>query len=750
MVDFGKIWGKAALGLYAIPRTLLLRPARRTAAERLADIPLGDAPLDRPVDIHWDDHQVPFVEAETDRDFACALGVVHAHLRLAQMDIMRRLAAGRIAELVGPAALDLDHSLRVLGVGRAVPEMLAGMPAETRAWLDGFVDGVNHVIARAPAPPYEHRMLAFRPEPWTAADVLTVSRLTAADVTWIVWFSLLRLRRDPDWPHLWRRILHGTIAGLGAFDHEEQPSDTLEEALRALIRGGSNCIAIGADRAANGHAMIASDPHLGINLPNVWLLAGGKSPSFHVVGMMLPGLPVFGLGRTPHIAWGGTNLHAAGSDLFDVSDLDPDAFEERVEEIPVRWAGMRRVRYRESPVGPVMTDAPLLHSLSDGPLAMRWIGHLPSDELSAMLGLMRAASVAEAEAAMERFALPGLTFLYADAEGRIGRSIAARAPRRPRTPPPDLVLPRAAAAAWDETLWGPDLGAPAIADHGVFVSANDEPGRTVAPVGVFFSPPDRRRRMEALLEGGKVTVDRLKALQRDVQWPRMTGLRDRLCSILAECPGDHARRLRAMLQDWDGGYETESAGALAFEAALNCLIDALYHEPARRAYLSTWRQRNLIADDLAALDTAVAARAMSAAVAPALAYVDRHRRWGAVHRLRLGHPLARLPLLGRRFRHVDVGVAGAGDTVMKTAYRWTGGVHNVMFGSCARHISDMADPDENLFALIGGQDGWLGSTTLLDQVPMWLEGRYIRLPLRVDTVRNTFPHRIRLTPTASP
>ena len=115
-----------------------------------------------------------------------------------------------------------------------------------------------------------------------------------------------------------------------------------------------------------------------------------------------------------------------------------------------------------------------------------------------------------------------------------------------------------------------------------------------------------------------------------------------------------------------------------------------------------------------------------------------------MHRLGLDHPLSLLPLVGGRFRFTDVPVGGGNDTLMKTAHHTGADRHFVDYGSNARHISDMSDPDRNYFVLLGGQDGHIGSTTFLDQTELWLEGAYIELPLRIETVRERFPYRTEL------
>src|SRR6266850_1256945 len=135
----------AAANLFCRLALASARPhAARSLEERLAMLPLQNAPVSQPVTIYWDDHQIPFIEARTDEDLAAALGIVHAHLRLGQMELMRRLAQGRVSEMVGRLGLGLDRLVRTFDIGRAVPQILASMPAETRSWLEGFARGINH------------------------------------------------------------------------------------------------------------------------------------------------------------------------------------------------------------------------------------------------------------------------------------------------------------------------------------------------------------------------------------------------------------------------------------------------------------------------------------------------------------------------------------------------------------------------------------------------------------------------------
>jgi penicillin amidase len=739
--DLGRQLGLLA-GALRLAASLVGAARRRrdtvTLQQRLAMLPTEGAPLRRPVSVRWNDQQVPWIEAEDDSDLAVALGVVHAHLRLGQIELMRRLARGRLAEAVGPIGVAIDRMMRTLDVGRAAPAILAAMPEPTRAWLDGFVRGLNHVLMRAPVLPAEFALLRLEREAWTVADVVALGRLAGVDVNWLVWPRLLACRRDADWPALWQRFVTAD-----ALPDTAGPEGA---AFAALRRSGSNSFVVAGERSASGAPLIASDPHLALTLPSPWLAAGFRSPGLHAVGLMIPGLPFVALGRNPWIAWGGTNLHAASSDLVA---LPPDAaatLGERVETIAVRWGRPRRVTIRESAHGPVVSD---LRPFAAGgeTLALRWMGHRPSDEFTAMLAVNRAHSWGEFAAALDGFAVPGQTMLCAEAAGRIGKLMAVQLPRRRAVPEADFVVPEADVTGWETPLAGRDLPREVDPPAGYLASANERPDGTDEVVGRLFSPRDRRARLDALLgAGGRLSIDDVARIQRDVHSATaLAHCRDLLAR--ASPPGDaRARRLLADLAAWDGDYAAGSRGALAFEAVWHALARDLIPARRRAAYGVAWVTRRLIADDIAAAPAEAARRALDRALQRAARAIGPEAIWGDRHRLRLAHPLGRLPLLGRAWRFTDLPAAGTTDSLMKTAHAPTARRHAVAYGSGARHISDLADPDANRFVLLGGQDGWLGSTTFLDQLDRWQRNDDLVIPLRPESVHATFRHQTVLGP----
>lgn len=728
---------RQVLGLAGLAGAVLRRSVTRhfpplSLSQRLAMLP-RTAPLDHPLSIRWSAQHVPFVEAVSDRDAAVGLGIVHAHLRLAQMELMRRAALGRMAEVAGEAAIELDRLLRLVDFPAAAEDSIALMPRETRVWAEGFADGINAVVATRPMPP-EFEIFGIEPEPWTLHDLFAVSRLCSADYAWKVWRTLNPLRQEDDWARMWAELV-----GVAAVTDEDIPigADTLDEALpTAFNRSGSNAYAIAGERTASGKPLFACDPHHIIATPGLWLIAGLRTPHLSVWGLMIPALPIFGVGRNEHGAWGGTNLHATSSELIDVAG---EPIETVTHEIGVRGKGTRRITTRRTALGPVVSDARPFHMPADT-VALHWMGHRPSDEFTPFYRLMRADGWDSFEDAVDGYALPGLNLLWADDGGTIGKMIAAKIPERPLSTPQDLVVTKEEAhAQWSNLLSARQLPHERNPPEGYVASANEAPKDPPVTISLFFASGNRIRRIGALLENRRgLTVADVMAMQEDVFLAPAAALTTRLSQV-ARAAGAAGAVVEA-LTAWDGHYRADSAGALAFELVAEPLVKTLEARSPKKFVSPYWRPFSR----LTRLVNGASDEELAEALLPAIASAERpfatHRTWGGLHRVRLQHPLGKLPWLTPRLPTIDFPSGGSNDTLMKSMHPFTQKRHATNFGANARFVADLADRDATFAVLLGGQDGWPGSRTMFDQVGPWRRGEQMRLPFSPPAVAEACPH----------
>jgi penicillin amidase len=315
-----------------------------------------------------------------------------------------------------------------------------------------------------------------------------------------------------------------------------------------------------------------------------------------------------------------------------------------------------------------------------------------------------------------------------------------------------MVIPATGTDHWQAFSSAADLPASFDPPSGFLASANNKPAETDIAAGWFFSNDDRITRLRELLSGDdKVEVADLEALQLDVYMGSAVALRDILLARLSDLTFEDGlsakqQRVVGLLRDWDGHYRVDSVGALAFEQVTANFIDRFFSEEEHPVLAPGGRFDELMGEELTRVEPARLAAALGPALDAAADGVAEFGVWGEMHRMGLRHPLGFIPVVGERFRFTDVPVGGGSTTVMKTAHSDTTERHFTRFGSQARQISDLSDPDANFFALLGGQDGWFNSSTFLDQFELWQRGDYVRLPLRLETVRAEFPHRTELTP----
>ncbi len=722
------------------------QPIKKTSQERFESFPTANLPLRDSVSVYWNSYMVPFIDANTDADAAFVLGLTHAHLRLAQMELFRMIAWGRLAEMAGPLVADIDHSLRTIQLQKSTPYIAANDSPFTRNWIASYVDGINWYIDHTEEKPIEYKLFNITPRRWEVTDVYAVSRLLSADLTWGVYFQALSLMNRPDWSKTWENFLNNGQRSIPSFPNDEMAA--LNFIINAFSKSGSNSVAVSSHRSYSGSTLMVSDPHLGIFAPNMWLLVGYKSPSFHTVGMQIPGIPIMLLGRNRHYAWGGTNMRAISSHVFELPNTDTLKIAWRTDTIKIRWWPDRTIRLGDSDYGTIISDAPLLSKVGKN-LALNWVGHEPTFEVSAFLQSNRATNFDEFREAFANYKVSGQNLLYADEQGNIGQILAYGQPvlRNPQKTL-DIVKPAVnSIVSIRKTFQQPYLLNPR---QGFIASANNLPIETDIPIAYEFSGHSRMQRMAWYFEKPKVALSDMVQLQLDAFSVQNTELRDYLVEKFLAIGLNFNSNNIALWQalvGWDGHYSAGSSGAAAFETFSFRLAEQLFNDlitdkKLRKRYFDSefwaWNLRSAI-DTLPNDQLAKYARK---------AYVKASRDfkkapvWSEMHRIQFGPLQTAIPWVGKRFVLNDLPLEGTSHTLNKSAHEFSAQPHRIGYGSNSRHISDLGDKDANYFVLLGGQDGWTSSPHNNDQIDLWQKGKYIKFPLLPETIKKTFTHRV--------
>jgi len=743
----------------------------RTAGE------LRIAGLSQPASIGRDRFGIVLIRAANARDAQIALGYAHAQDRLWQMDVQRRLGAGRLAEIFGERALRSDRFMRTLGLARLADAQAASLDPDVRDAVAAYATGVNAAIAgKGRRLPPEFGILGYAPEPWTVADSLLWGRTMAVQLSTNMREELLRarllLRLPPErvaalWadddPAAGPQTLAGADPSLGAL-----PLGLLAAALPESVGAGgaSNSWALAGQRTSSGAPLLANDPHLGLQTPGVWYLARIETPDGVLAGATAPGVPFLVLGHNGRVAWSMTTTHGDTMDLFiervDPADparyltpAGPQPFVTRSEQIRIKGGGSETLVIRETRHGPVVSDVAggARDIASPGHvLALSAAGLAPDDRTPMALHHMNQATDAAAFLkALQDFNSPQQNITFADSNGRIGFAMPARIPIR-RAGNGLQPVP-----GWDGSHdwigFVPFADRPATLDpaDGLLVNANN---RIVGddypyPIAVHWPAPYRARRVIDVL--GETPLGETPGhdpgqsalLQSDAV---SLAARETLPLLLERvAPGD---ALAGLLAGWDGTARRDGAEALVFNAWLRELqrllfIDELgdafgdFADPDPRLIARVLRNDEPWCDDTTTTapescrDTVGKALAAARAVLSEAYGKDPTRwRWGDAHRANFRHGLLRfVPGLGNL---VGMTIETDGDdfTVNRASPSSRGG--NARFdhvhGAGLRAVYDLGNLDRSLFMIAPGQSGHPLSRHFVDLVQAWRDGDHITLP----------------------
>ena len=712
--------------------------------------------LSAPVEIERDALGVPTIRGKNRADVARGLGYAHAQDRFFQMDLLRRRAAGELAELFGKAALPADRAVRRHGFRQIAHRVLAGLPAAERSVVEAYAEGANAGLASLSAKPFEYYAIRAEPRPWLPEDTILITCamvLTLQDDNGRYERTLDTLRDTYGDPGLAffaplltpaDAALDGSTAPLPPVPGPEVV-DLRAEALAAAVPAGevapeavvagSNSFAVAGSRTTTGAAIIQNDMHLEMAVPNIWYRASLVWGSHRVTGVTIPGEPLVVAGSNGKVAWGFTNSQTDTGDLVRIAPSpSPDLyqgpgesglvpFERRKETIQVKGSDPVTAEYDWTIWGPVVgTDA---HKRL---LAYRWTVYDPGAINFDLIAMEEAETADQAVAVAHLAGLPNQNFLVGDSAGHIAWTIAGRLPRRVGFSGRLPVSWTFGDRRWDGFL--PPEEVPVVKDppQGYLWTANNRilGGGALVLLGEgAYARPARaaqiRDDLAALTAGPKTTPADLLAVALDNRALLLERWQKLLLEVLTPnaVAGKATRaQLRAAAESWGARASVDSVGyrlVLAFhDEASRRVLEPIF-EPCFEAYpgffatrLNTedavWailhaRPAHLLSPkypDWDALLLAAADDAVDQAIKEAGSIAQAS--WGRHNALHMQHPLSRvLPRWMTGWLNMPAEPL-AGDNGMPR-------VATSSHGASERFAVSPGHEEQAIFEMPGGQSG---------------------------------------------
>jgi penicillin G amidase len=738
----------------------------------------------------WRDHfGVPHIFAVSMDDAARALGYAHASERMFQMEILRRVGQGRMAEIRGADLLGVDKFVRTLGFYREAEASFSALSPWAQKRLAAYAAGVNAFLDGHALPP-EFLLAGDHPEPWTPADSLVIAKLEAYQLSQSFKLKLLRARLlqklGPDQANwLFPAAKPGEpITTLPSLSERHATRESIDDEIGALTgtgAGASNEWVIAGSRTQTGKPILANDPHLDLSAPILWYLARIVTPEGSVKGATIPGAPVFVLGQNDSIAWGFTTADSNVEDLFvetvDPSDpakyLMPDGsqpFDTREETIRVKGAADVKLAIRATRHGPVLSDVSAdVASLAEPGkvVALAFTGLGDRDTTAeALLRVDAARNWGEFLDALRLYQTPTQNLVYADIAGNIGFFNPGLVPMRKSGDGLSPVDGASGAFDWTgmipfEEL--PQLYNPAI---GFAFNANnaDVPPDHQPSLGSDYEENFRARRIQQFFDTiEKHSLETSAAMQTD---HLSLDVKELMPFIAAIAPSnDYARRAQGMLVKWDAVMNKDRAEPLVYTAFLGALRKILIEDKtglpmkekgpfAATTLLSLLRDHSSWCDSPGAPDPDCH-KALGRALDDGLALLVKRDgadltqwEWGAEHQALLRHQVyAHVPLFDR-LSDLSLPSSGGFYTLDRGGgYEAADGMPFARtHGGGFRGLYDLSDPAKSRFMIATGESGHIFSSHYGDLTPLWNDVRSITIAGSEDELRQAGGEELTLKP----
>ena len=742
--------------------------------------------LSENVTVHFDENGVPHINAETQKDAYTALGYVHAQDRLWQMELIRRIAPGRLSEIFGDKLVETDVFFAGLGLVEDANESITKIDINSEAYklTIAYLDGVNQFVEEG-ATPIEYNLIGLKKTKFTVNDVYNVFGYMSFS------FAIAQ-KTDPLLQEIKEKLGDNYLAELeipvysntALLKSEKNPivKASFAKAMTAMYEQlpispfiGSNSWVIAADKTKNGKVIFANDPHIGFSQPSVWYQSHIKTPDYEMYG--------YSLALTPFPLLGHNRDYAYGLTMFENDDVDfyieknnPENLNEY--ETPTGFSTYKTVqktiKIKDAPDttftvkisrhGPIMNN--LLKQIDDQrPIAMQWIYKKTDNQiLDVGYQISHAKSLHDFKEGAKLLHAPGLNMMYGDAKDNIAWIASGKLYKYRDSINTKLYLD--GASGKDEILSYVDFedNPQSINPASNYVySSNNQPD-TIAGVLYpgYYLPEDRGQRIEQLLEvKNDWTQEDVQQMIFDVTSPVVPQvIANLVASIKTENFTKNEQEALQNLKDWNGEYKKEDTAPTIYNRFLYEFLEGTFKDELGESFpmfMQTPLMKKMIAvqakkavsvwfDDVTTEPKETKSDIVQRSFINAISFLENQLgdtvslwSWSKVISVEHGHALAAGGETLRKIFNVGPFSMDGGNEVINNQLFTLNetGIYKVKAGPSTRRVIDFSNIENSVSILPTGQSGNVFSKHYKDQAQKYVNGEFVKTMLNKDEIERS-------------
>ncbi len=728
------------------------------------------------VTVYHDEYGIPHIYAQNASDAYFTLGYLHAQERLFQMEIIKRVASGRLAEVIGEKALKSDKFFRTLGIAqqaqKAADEFLSArdLPYQQAAWA--YIDGVNEFIDNG-ATPLEFHIMGIPKEHFTPEDIYHT-------IGFMAFGFADGFREDPLMTQIKNQLGSEYLKDImllgdhdGTFIPVQQPDSVLANTSESLATNlsqvfdelptpmwlGSNGWTIAGSKTKSGKPILANDTHIGYAQPSVWFEAHIEYPGFRFYGQHAAGVPFGVLGHNAHLGWGFTMFENDDVDFYTEEIKDGKYLSKgewhplttRNEVFKIKDAEDLTLSIQETHHGPIVNTIFDEIDSASQPVSVWWAyTHSPATVIEALYQLNHAENIETIAEVASMISAPGLNLMYADHQN-IAWWALAKLPIRPAHVNSKFILDGVSGKDDHLGYYPFEKNPHNINPVDGFITTHNNQPDTVDGILYpgYYRPKDRASRGHELLSKNQQwDVGNNKIVQLDITSPTAPQLAKLIAGILSqESIANDQKWVVDKLQNWDGAHTLESTTTGLYYGMLSqilyyAMVDEMGYEgykklansvAMRGAFYQFIKNENSVWWDDTATDSKesredIVHQALSKTIKILKQkYGKDHGQWhwSKMHQITHKHPLAAVEPLDKVFNVGSYPIVGGLEVLNNHKFKLdTTGIYDVVAGPAVRWVLDFDDIENSVSILPTGQSGNLMSSHYDDQAQMYVDGQY--------------------------